>query len=89
MSAKERYIVFNERNQPVELHVDKQVIVVAERGQVELDGAQVAAPQLQGLVTRGLLTVQAAPEEKAKATTGKRKKQSAKPKTGRGRRKPK
>jgi len=95
MADPSRVMVFNERNQPVELHVDKQVIVIPARGHVELDETQMTAPQLQSMVSRGLLSLQPAPEtipddlpfvEKQEF---KKKKRTVKPKTGRGRRKPK
>lgn len=95
MAEPGRFVVFNERNQPVELHIDKQVIVVPARGQVELDEKFMTAPQLQSMVSRGLLSLQPAPEtipddlpfvEKSESE---KKKRTLKPKTGRGRRKPK
>lgn len=52
-----KYIVINERNQPVELHFESQVRVLPAHGHMELDETQLALPQLQALVTRSLLSV--------------------------------
>jgi hypothetical protein len=52
------YIVFNNRDQPVELYCGRRVVVVSPRGQVELNEAELAEAQIQALRDRGFITFQ-------------------------------
>ena len=53
--------VFNDRDQPVELHLGSNLVIVPPRGQVEveLDQAVWNSPQLQTLRAQGFITVHA------------------------------
>lgn len=55
------YIVLNQRDQPVELHLAGGVVVVPPRGQVELSADDVTSPQLQALMQRRVFVVRLAP----------------------------
>jgi hypothetical protein len=58
MSSKAPYYkIFNNRDQPVELHYGQQVVVVPPWGQVELEEAVVASRQVQALQSRGFISV--------------------------------
>ena len=75
-----RYTVFNERDQPVELHLPDRVLSLGPREQVELDASAVASPQLDGLRRQGLLGVYpveaSAASETSKAARASRAKKS-------------
>src|SRR5262245_32995928 len=53
-----RHCVTNHRNQPVELHLKRAVVVLPPRGSVELGEADLAEPQLQVLLACRLITTQ-------------------------------
>ncbi|MBI4671158.1 MAG: hypothetical protein HY741_05765 [Chloroflexi bacterium] len=61
-SAREnpKQIVFNERNQPVELHYASKVVILPPRGQAELEQQDLDSIQFQTLHARGLLTTRPA-----------------------------
>lgn len=61
-----RYRVFNNRDQPVELHSGTQVVIVQARESVELDEETVSAPQIQGLRDQGFVSI----EEQVAGTQG-------------------
>jgi hypothetical protein len=52
-----KYLVFNHRDQPVELHCGHRVVVLPPQGQAELDEAEQASPQVQVLRQRRSVTV--------------------------------
>ena len=56
--AGARHIAFNERDQPVELHLGHSVVIVPPRGRVEIAAADLAAPQVRSMRVRGDLSVQ-------------------------------
>lgn len=56
--AASRYIVFNELNQPVELHCGNRTVIVPPLGKVELDKVDVASPQIQTMRSRRFITFQ-------------------------------
>ena len=50
-------IVYNERNQPVELHLGSHVILIPPRGQDELARELIQLPQVQTLIQRKHLQI--------------------------------
>ncbi|MCA1568377.1 MAG: hypothetical protein LC803_22565 [Acidobacteria bacterium] len=52
-----KQLVFNQRDQPVELHFESRVVVLPPYGQAELEEAETASPQLQAFVSQRLVSV--------------------------------
>jgi len=54
-----KHLLTNQRDQPVELHVGRQVRVVGPRETIEIDDDDCAAPQLGVLLKRGHVDIRA------------------------------
>src|SRR4028118_395095 len=53
----QKQLVFNQRDQPVELHFESRVVVLPPYGQAELEAEETASPQLQAFVSQRLVSV--------------------------------
>jgi len=57
-SEDEKYLVLNQRDQPIELHLAERVLVLTPHGAAELDGNEIGSPQLQTLAYQRLISLE-------------------------------
>ena len=67
-AEKARYIVTNQQNQPVELHVPSGLVVLPPRGRADISPSDLSAPQLLALrLSRLVMIDEVAVTEQAEA----------------------